>query len=1102
MRNTGLLSPFLKLCGLATRLALATVFFSHPLPAAEEAPGELIPNGNFGELDANGKIRFWSGKVNPKSFAEIDGVQALRLPPGTSLNWEMPGQVVWNTEYVLRFRVKSEGGERHQAICLWNRLPDMHEPPPGGMINTKDWSTADAKDWSWRETRYKMPFGVTRFIAFFNGIQPDGPATYFTDFSLKPLNDHVVKLDPKGPSYGSASREQLQWIWYEPGFKWNSQAMGRDVGTALPKPEHVLFRRTLQFPKGATNVQAVFCGDDVAKLYVNRREVAYTEGASDIARVSLDRLFQDGANEVSFDVTNRFGPGGMLGRIEWTLGNTKYYFPTNTNWECSSDDGVTWKTASIAALPTPLPSESRWVYPHMEELTQTYAINVPAGVGAIRATVRATGGFHFSQEGRNLTPELSSVGIPMQLEISDAHAGQPLELSLTDMCQPPVGQAALEWKIGDHWERHELGEFQEKSGAKPTVVQAAYPSKSWPINVGGFEAAATRPLRDLSQNKEDWAEKVFSKSKELWSIGFDNRSVDEFGEVSKASKTANVPVANLSQFPSGLFGKLFPEETLRFHLDKAPQYGAVFALNVYDASAIVTTVGVYLNGVYVGSPNVLGYSMKPGVRPGNRVYLVTIAPERFAAGDNELTLRIEDSYYHQVNMARQNQAEEYTRNMGLGSLPPELPASEWLRWDSLSLREMNEPIATPINGRPAWFGTNIGIAVLRNAAIWNDYLKRDLGYLGMDYIEAPIRWGIWDKGQMRSMLKPLPGQAEGQCGADLVLSEMNEKGMKPHMILEPGRGCANWEDFEKSNEVEAVKRFGQYFDTIETGNEVDHPNYGWDSLSISKAYGNIMKATACGQALKKYSPNPRTKILGQGWYFAWDFSVLDAAQRQAAPNDPGFADILSAHSYGKSYIIPAVAYWNLYGPVPPKPIWVTECGAYTQSLTDIYDFDANLRGNLSFATAVLEYRVHSSGMDVSGAHERSFCLFEGESPEAKLLEKGRCYRRLIATYGLHGTPLPWKASQPAEIVGKQVFVNAVDAGKAYKIMFANYEHTPVHLALKVQLPKPGTFEAMRYGDGETVDQGSKSVHLQARPQLDFDETLATGETVEYLIPKP
>jgi hypothetical protein len=238
------------------------------------------------------------------------------------------------------------------------------------------------------------------------------------------------------------------------------------------------------------------------------------------------------------------------------------------------------------------------------------------------------------------------------------------------------------------------------------------------------------------------------------------------------------------------------------------------------------------------------------------------------------------------------------------------------------------------------------------------------------------------------------------------------------------------------------------------------------------------------------------KIIGQGWYFAWDFSVIDAQARQDAPEDLSWTDGLNAHNYGKSYILEEVGYYLLYGVNLPKPLWVTECGAWSSDINDASAFDADLRGDLAFATNLAVYVPHP--YDEDSPH---FSLFSAQSKDAVIRERANSFRRLVHTFGLHGNPRSWSYTNDSVMKDKLVFINPVDAGKWFKVSFVNYEHAPVPIDLNVALPLSGPTAATRYGNGRTVAEATRQVTLQANSQIHFQETLEPGESVEYLITK-
>lgn len=1061
---------------------------------APPSPNELIPNGSFEQTNDKGEVAVWRPGAG-NSFETEDGNRVLKITASQTFEWDMPNKAIWNTEYILSFRVKAEKVPVGQRLCLWTRLPDRHEPPNGPLFTP--WWQGTFK-WKTMSMKLKMPIGVTRFIIFFNSNGDWAGTSWLDDFSLRPVNDRPLELDTSGPSYGyTGDREQLTWIWREPGFPWQSNHMGHDVSKAVPH-QKVLFRRVVDFPKGAVEPQAVFTGDDHATLLVNGQALANNQTVQNILRVPLAGRLKPGKNTVAFKTTNDFGPAGLVGRLEWkTADGKRTVLTTNGKWQCSADGGKTWKAAVPVAVVAPAPAQFQWVYPHLEKLSYWLTHDLPSGSSGARLAVRATGGVRVTADGQDIFATTSS-GNTIKIDLAEKLRGkEQIGISFEDLLQPPAGQAILEVKQGEEYKAFPLAAFRRSNGSPPNTVPTVYPGKTWPLNAGAFEAAATRPPADMKGRLEPWAQKLLTKSTKIFQLGKDDDSSAEFADFAKGGAALTAPAANLKQVPRGLEGKLRPEVSIKFALAAVPAKGAALVLDVEDADALVSTVGVFVNGILCGSPQVIGYDQIPGGRLTNRAWVVTIPKERFRTGPNSLTLRLLPSYYKTDLQAVENQAEEYIKVFNLRDRKENpYPTSSWLHWDTLYLAALAQPAAEPINGRPAWMGTNLGYITFGGLAPWKDYVLRDLSYMGLEQNRSPIRIGVWDANQFGKMTATDPSLPAEQSVGDYQFSSMLDKGMRPYLLFEPGRGVDSWDDFKTSNEVKVMQRYGKYVDMLEIGNEVDHPNYGWDALKLSAAYATIQKQAVCGQALKTYDPDSNLQIMGEGWYHAWDFSMIDAQARKESESDPGWTDHLSAHNYGKSYIIPAVSYYLLYGVNAPKPIWVTECGSYTKDDVNIHDFDINLRGNLGYASYIVQYLLHPYDKEM----ER-FSLLSAQSKEASVLEKARCYRRLMHGYALHGRPLAWQYAKPATMKDRLVLVNPVDTGKTFKISFINFSHEKQSVDVNVTLPSAGTLQATRYGDGATVEQGTRQVSLTASPAVRFQETLAPGETVEYLVRK-
>jgi len=189
-----------------------------------------------------------------------------------------------------------------------------------------------------------------------------------------------------------------------------------------------------------------------------------------------------------------------------------------------------------------------------------------------------------------------------------------------------------------------------------------------------------------------------------------------------------------------------------------------------------------------------------------------------------------------------------------------------------------------------------------------------------------------------------------------------------------------------------------------------------------------------------------------------------------------------------------LTYYSLYGANlgDPKPIWVTECGSWTPNDENVFEFDVNLRGNISYVTYIVQYLLYPYDNEM-----RQFSMLTAQSADAKTLEKTRIFRRLLHAYALHGKPIGYRILNAAELKDQLVFVNPVLVDGGVKLAFVNFSSEPQKIEAELTLPKSGTLIGKRYGDGETVAAGTKQIELKATPKLLLKETLSPGETVLY-----
>jgi len=481
------------------------------------------------------------------------------------------------------------------------------------------------------------------------------------------------------------------------------------------------------------------------------------------------------------------------------------------------------------------------------------------------------------------------------LDLGDALRGQKrLTVTFEEIgYQLPAGNGVLDLQVNGQWTLIPFSQFKQPDGSAPLPIDVLWTDKSWPVNVGAFEAAATRPPTAVPVKTEAWVEKLLSGSSVLWQFGMDDASADEF--VGTSLDVASGDAA--ATLPRGLELQTRPSLIVRFDLKEIPAHGAAFVLKVHDADVLVPQAAVFVNGVMSGLFQLIGYDQSPGGRTTDRDWIVTIPPERLKVGANLLTLRLLPSMYDDTGKAVENQSEEYIRQMALGDRKDNpFLSSSWLEWDTFRLVELGAPLIEFVNGRPLWMGLNTGTYVKRSPAEWKDWILRDIAYLGLTGSEGPMRIGVWTASDLRGMTRTDPSLPEGQAVGDWQLQSLCDLGLRPYFVFEPGRALRSVGEVAESSEANAIKRFGKFVDAIEIGNEVDHAHYGFDSFSLAAAYATIQKESTVGQMLKSYDDDGDLKVVGQGWYQAWVFSVIDAQARQETSEDPGFTDALAAHA--------------------------------------------------------------------------------------------------------------------------------------------------------------------------------------------------------------
>ncbi|HOK03773.1 MAG TPA: hypothetical protein PLN24_00790 [Victivallales bacterium] len=168
-------------------LFVFTIFYLYQLHVLTESY-ELVPNGDFEQLDNDGKPLLLLGKLVEGNYFELEGANhVLKISPINKqiLYWKSTKKIISNEDYVFSFKIK---GNKVQSFrfCLWTQLPDKHEPPNGPIFSK--WYSGTF-DWKIGEIKFKMPDKITRFTIFldFLGVHPPTESIWIDELSIRPI---------------------------------------------------------------------------------------------------------------------------------------------------------------------------------------------------------------------------------------------------------------------------------------------------------------------------------------------------------------------------------------------------------------------------------------------------------------------------------------------------------------------------------------------------------------------------------------------------------------------------------------------------------------------------------------------------------------------------------------------------------------------------------------------------------------------------------------------------------------------------------------------------------------------------------------------------
>ncbi|CAH1215812.1 hypothetical protein PAECIP111892_04185 [Paenibacillus auburnensis] len=603
----------------------------------------------------------------------------------------------------------------------------------------------------------------------------------------------------------------------------------------------------------------------------------------------------------------------------------------------------------------------------------------------------------------------------------------------------------------------------------------------------------------------------------LWQLGQRDGSAGEFAASgsSDAKKIYNAvstvaKAAELKSVPSGLRGDTNPELIITYNLNKIPANGVLFRVSILDAYKSVPQMSIFSNHQLSGMIQIAGVAGTDSKYTFRKTYELYIPKEQLVLGSNELKLRT-------------------TRGIYSSSMEDKY---DWWTWDSLSLESLNAPIKEPIHGSYTLTGT-----MVNNKQFYFDegavtHLPYVMKWLGVAYSGNIMRTSCAsDVGRSCSNMEDYYK----------VLRDYNMQSVALYLYTGDIKLKADGslpEEAEKKL-TDYFKQYGSYFQYYEVDNE---PGLFNRSKAVNLAIANWLNK-------KGKSIAPHLQTVAPGWAYWPNYSADSCGNQRGTVKQCGdpdgwerdpeqrneleeVTDLTNGHSYGESYIFSNGGSFteNLktFGGAADglgKKMLTTEFGT-SDSHVDAYQygaseptaavFDRIMRAHIGYADMFVQHAAFFKNFSLFkyGFNLEEYDPAKTEIYYTKTNEDSRVsiMRRLSLTYATHGTPLTYQISNKDQLADKLVYVRAVDtstltplAGSGATsnkllINFVNFEETTQKVSVKVTMPKKTVYEGERFGNGDTYEEARSYISgRSATPVLEFNETLAPGEAVQYIL---
>lgn len=603
----------------------------------------------------------------------------------------------------------------------------------------------------------------------------------------------------------------------------------------------------------------------------------------------------------------------------------------------------------------------------------------------------------------------------------------------------------------------------------------------------------------------------------LWQLGQHDGSAGEFAAagssgveeaLSMASSTAKA--ATLQTVPSGLRGDSNPELRIMYKLDKIPDNGVLFRVSIIDAYKSVPQMSVFSNRQLSGIIQIAGVAGTDSKVTFRKTYELYIPKEQLVAGTNELKLQAARGIYSSDMEDKHN----------------------WWTWDDLSLESLNAPVKEPIHGSYTLTGT-----MVNNKQFYFDegavtHLPYIMKWLGIAYSGNVMRTSCAsDVGRSCSNMEDYYK----------VLKDYNTQAVAMYLYTGDIKLKADGslpEEAEKKL-TDYFKQYGPYFQYYEVDNE---PGL----FNRSKAV-NLAVADWLNKKGKTIAPHLQT--VAPGWAYWPSYSTDSCGNQKGTTKQCGdpdgwerdpeqrneleeVTDLTNGHSYGESYIFSNGGSFteNLktFGEVAdglPKTMLTTEFGTsdthvddyrYGASKSTSAVFDRIMRAHIGYADMFVQHAAFFKNFSLfkygfsleehDPAKTEIYYTKEGEDSRVSIM------RRLSLAYATHGAPLSYEITNKDDLADKLVYVRAVDTSAieplpgsgatSNKVLvnFVNFENTPQTVSVKVNMPKKTVYEGERFGNGDSYEEARSYMSGRtALPALEFTETLAPGEAVQYIL---